>query len=31
MPMLFGFASKGEVKLGNDADLTFVDLNKLKL
>ena len=23
---LFGFASKGEVKIGNDADLTFVDL-----
>jgi dihydroorotase len=25
---LFGFAAKGEVKVGNDADLTFVDLNK---
>ena len=28
---LFGFASKGEVKLGNDADLTFVDLNKTQI
>lgn len=25
---LFGFQAKGEVKPGNDADLTFVDLNK---
>ncbi len=25
---LFNFTSKGEVKLGNDADLTFVDLKR---
>lgn len=25
---LFNFTAKGEVKLGNDADLTFVDLNR---